>query len=104
MAGLVTGQDLIAQLKGRPLGERLYLPQTMFRSGEEVFLDDITRRQAEEALGVPVTIIPTGGDGFVKALTAAPDEKRRRLLYQGYEREPLPEIEAQIRARNGENI
>ena len=43
VAGLITGQDLIAQLKDKPLGSRLLLPECMFRSGEEVFLDDITR-------------------------------------------------------------
>ena len=33
VAGLVTGGDLIAQLKGRPLGSRLLLPSVMLRSG-----------------------------------------------------------------------
>lgn len=36
VAGLITGQDLIAQLKDKPLGDRLILPAVMFKSGEEV--------------------------------------------------------------------
>ena len=41
MAGLVTGGDLIRQLKGRELGERVLIPHTMLRHGEGVFLDDV---------------------------------------------------------------
>ena len=61
VAGLVTGGDLIAQLRGKDLGERLLIPHTMIRHGEGVFLDDVTLEQASEALGVPVT--PIGGSG-----------------------------------------
>ena len=61
VAGLVTGGDLIAQLRGKDLGERVLIPHTMLRHGEGVFLDDVTLEQASEALGVPVT--PIGGSG-----------------------------------------
>ena len=43
VSGLLTGQDLIAQLTGRELGEALYLPQNVLRSGEEVFIDFETK-------------------------------------------------------------
>ena len=42
VSGLITGQDLEAQLKGRDLGEVLLLPENMLKSGEPVFLDDVT--------------------------------------------------------------
>lgn len=61
VAGLVTGGDLIRQLKGRELGERVLIPHTMLRHGEGVFLDDVTLEQASAELGVPVT--PIGGSG-----------------------------------------
>lgn len=61
VAGLVTGGDLIAQLRGKDLGERVLIPHTMLRHGEGVFLDDVTLEEASAALGVPVT--PTGGSG-----------------------------------------
>ena len=54
VSGLITGQDLMKQLKGRDLGARLLLPSNMLRAGERVFLDDVTVEQLEEALGVPV--------------------------------------------------
>ena len=54
VAGLVTGGDLIAQLRGRELGRRLLIPHTMLRHGEGVFLDDVTLEQVSAELGVPV--------------------------------------------------
>ena len=54
VSGLITGGDLIDQLRGRALGERLLIPSSMLRAGERVFLDDVTVEQAEAALGVPV--------------------------------------------------
>ena len=54
VSGLITGRDLIDQLRGKELGERLLIPSNMLRAGERVFLDDVTVEQVEEALGVPV--------------------------------------------------
>lgn len=62
VAGLVTGQDLIKQLKGKDLGERLLISQNMLRREEMDFLDDVTLEQASAALGVP--IYPIESDGF----------------------------------------
>ena len=73
VAGLVTGQDLIAQLKeaqaqGTDLGETLLIPCNMLRSGEQVFLDDITVSQVEQALGLSVKAVEAEGQDFVDAL------------------------------------
>lgn len=68
VAGLITGQDLIAQLKNKPLGERLLLPAAMFKSGEEIFLDDVTKTQAEAALQIPINIVKSSGYDFVDAI------------------------------------
>jgi NifB/MoaA-like Fe-S oxidoreductase len=62
VAGLVTGGDLIEQLRGKPLGERLLIPANMLRSGERVFLDDVSLDDVERELGVPV--IPVAQDGY----------------------------------------
>ncbi|MDD4715989.1 MAG: DUF512 domain-containing protein [Oscillospiraceae bacterium] len=62
VAGLLTGQDLIAQLKGRDLGERLLLPVNMLRHGQDMFLDDVTIKELKTALGVPV--VPVAQDGY----------------------------------------
>ncbi len=68
VAGLITARDLIAQLKGKKLGTRLLLPEAMFRSGEEVFLDDLTRTDVQYALQVPVNIVKSSGRDFVEAV------------------------------------
>ena len=69
MSGLITGRDLIAQLKGRDLGEELLLPVSMMRSGESVFLDDITVKELENALQIKVRIVESSGRDFVNAVT-----------------------------------
>jgi putative radical SAM enzyme (TIGR03279 family) len=68
VAGLVTGGDLIHQLKGQPLGTRLLLPSVMLRSGEDVFLDDVTTGQVETALQVPVHIVKSSGCDFIHSI------------------------------------
>ena len=68
VSGLITGKDLIRQLKGQPLGERLLLPCSMFRSGETVFLDDITLKDVTEALQVEADIVKSSGQDFIDAI------------------------------------
>lgn len=68
VAGLITGQDLIRQLRGQELGSRLLLPVSMFRSEEEVFLDDVTRTEVEEALQVRVDIVKSSGQDFIDGI------------------------------------
>ena len=65
VSGLLTGQDIIKQLKGQPLGERLLLPQNVLRSGEDVFLDDVTVPELEKALQVRADIVKSSGYDFV---------------------------------------
>ncbi len=68
VSGLITGQDLIAQLKEKNLGERLLLPQNMLRCGEEVFLDDLTLTQLKKSLQVQVDIVKSSGQDFVDCI------------------------------------
>jgi putative radical SAM enzyme (TIGR03279 family) len=65
VSGLLTGQDIRDQLKGRELGERLLLPINVLRSGESVFLDDLTVADLEETLQVPIYIVKSSGYNFV---------------------------------------
>ena len=58
VSGLVTGRDLLEQLREKHLGERLLLPDNMLRAGERVFLDDVTVEQLEQTLGVSVVPVP----------------------------------------------
>ena len=68
VAGLITGQDLISQLKGRELGERLLIPVNMLRHGGDVFLDDLHVSDVEEALGIPVTVVEQDGFDLLDAM------------------------------------
>ena len=68
VAGLITGQDLIAQLNGQKLGERLLLPCNMLRSGEEVFLDDVTLSDLKDSLQIQVDIVKSSGWDFIEAI------------------------------------
>ena len=72
VSGLITGQDLIKQLKekkesGMELGD-VMIPSNMLRTGELVFLDDVTTAEAEAALGVKVVINGPEGKDFVEAV------------------------------------
>lgn len=70
VSGLLTGQDIIKQLTGKKLGEKLLLPQNVLRSGEDVFLDDVRLEEVEKTLQVPVDIVKSSGydlfSAFVK--------------------------------------
>lgn len=84
VSGLITGQDLIAQLKNQKLGEWLLIPCNMLRAGENVFLDDITVETVEKELGVPVVVVDEDGASFVRALTQKEISKnhKRRQIYE----------------------
>ena len=68
VAGLITGGDLIAQLKGRDLGARLLIPVNMLRHGGDVFLDDLHVSDVEKALGIPVTVVEQDGFDLLDAM------------------------------------
>lgn len=68
VAGLITGRDLIAQLEGKPLGQRLLIPVNMLRHGGDVFLDDLHVSDVEKALGVPVTVVEQDGFDLLDAM------------------------------------
>lgn len=70
IAGLITGRDLIEQLSGRNLGEQLFIPSVMLRREGDMFLDDVTVEQLQNALGVKVTPVAVDGYEFIKALTS----------------------------------
>ncbi|MBQ8928524.1 MAG: DUF512 domain-containing protein [Oscillospiraceae bacterium] len=68
VTGLITGQDLIAQLKGQALGEELLLSSSMIRRDSDVFLDDLTISDVEAALGVRIRLVANDGYELLDAL------------------------------------
>jgi len=57
VTGLLTGADVVAQLRDRPLGEVLLVPEVVLREGEAVFLDDFPLQRLSETLGVKVKVV-----------------------------------------------
>lgn len=68
VSGLLTGRDIIDQLRGKALGTKLLLPCNVLRSGEDVFLDDVTLRELENALQVPADIVKSSGRDLVQSI------------------------------------
>ena len=68
VAGLLVGEDIIRQLKGKDLGKALFLPKVLLRDGETVLLDDVSLEDIERELKVPVYTIDNDGHEFVSAL------------------------------------
>ncbi len=65
VSGLVTGGDLLEQLKGRLNGARLLLPIVMLRDKQNVFLDDVTPEDLERELGCAVRAVDIDGGVFL---------------------------------------
>ena len=84
VSGLITGQDLKAQLKGKDLGECLLIPCNMLRSGEDIFLDDVSVRELEDALGTEIVVVDENGADLVASVLDAPDHNKqiRRQMYE----------------------
>ena len=68
VSGLITGQDLKKQLADQELGDVLLLPNNMLRSGEEVFLDDMTVTELAEALQIKVRMVGSAGQDLIHAV------------------------------------
>ena len=67
VAGLVTGQDLIAQLKGCD-AERVLIPDCMLRFEDDCFLDDLTLEEVGTAIGVNVVPVAVNGYALFEAI------------------------------------
>ena len=69
VAGLVTGGDLIRELKGKDLGQKLIIPDVMLRSEGDLFLDNITIDDAEKELGVKIcSVCTSSGDALIEEI------------------------------------
>lgn len=68
VTGLLTGGDIINQLKDKDLGHEILLSENLLRAGTEVLLDDVTVNEISEKLGVKVRIVTDGCD-LAKKLT-----------------------------------
>lgn len=75
VSGLVTAQDIMAQLKGRELGSRLLIPCNMLKTDEDVFLDDFTVKEVSDALQVPIDIVKSSGQDLIDAMLSSENKE-----------------------------
>jgi len=68
VAGLITGQDLIAQMKEVPIGDRLLLTSSMLRAGTNIMLDDLTLDDVYDSLQVKIDIVKSSGMDFCTSI------------------------------------
>lgn len=73
VSGLVTGGDLIDQLRGDDLGDRLIIPSSMLRFENDLFLDDVSTDDVEREFGVTLVPVNNNGNDLVEAVIAGKD-------------------------------
>lgn len=68
VSGLITGRDIVNQLKNKELGQKLILPVSMFKAGERIFLDDYTLEEVTRKLKIDIEIAQIDGKDFVEKI------------------------------------
>ena len=68
VTGLLTGGDIVAQIKDKDLGDGLLLPCNTLKADEDIFLDDMTFAEFQNALQVPVIIVQSDGMSFFNSI------------------------------------
>ncbi len=69
VSGLITGQDILSQLKDKDLGNGIIIPKSMLKSDEEIFLDDMTIIDLANQLNTIVIPCEVSGKGLIEILT-----------------------------------
>lgn len=73
VSGLVTGGDLIDQLRGDDIGDRLIITSSMLRFENDLFLDDVSTDDVERELSVTLVPVNNNGNDLVEAVIAGKD-------------------------------
>jgi putative radical SAM enzyme (TIGR03279 family) len=68
VAGLLTGKDIISQLDSNDTGDYIIISRNMLRSGEDIFLDDITVEAMETALNRKIIIADYSGEDLIEKI------------------------------------
>lgn len=91
VSGLLTGQDIIKQLKAEEIQKEgntmLLIPSNMLKAGENVFLDDISVDEVEKALQTTARIVKSSGIAFVRCFTKDYESDSYSNEYNKYEME-----------------
>jgi len=76
VSGLLTGGDIIEQLKGKELGEYLILPDNLLRNGETVLLDDVYVSDIESELDIPIRIALNSAESLVDRIMNTEEKQK----------------------------
>ena len=68
VAGLITAQDLINQLKDKELHGLLLIPEVMLMADGKLFLDNYSVEDVEKALGVNIDTVASDGLDLVNKI------------------------------------
>lgn len=68
VSGLITATDIIDQLKDKDLGETLYIPRSMLKADEDIFLDNITLDELSDTMKIEVVPCLNEGQDFVEKI------------------------------------
>ncbi len=68
VTGLLTGQDIIGALKGKVSGDTILIPSVTLRDGGDMFLDGMTPKDIENAVGIRTKVIDATTEGLIGAL------------------------------------
>ena len=79
---LITGQDIVKQVKSSLKADVLIIPDVMLKDDRDVFLDDYTVQEVQEQLQAPVLIVPTTASGLVYGALGRTAELPVRRRYE----------------------
>lgn len=68
VAGLLTGRDIIKNLKNSEVGKYIILPKNMLKSDEDIFLDDVKVEDVEKELKRKVIICDYSGEDLIELM------------------------------------
>ena len=68
VSGLITGNDLVSQLKGYKDADIIYIPNSMLRNGEDIFLDNLSLEEATKILEIKIKPCIVDGYKFIETL------------------------------------
>lgn len=70
VSGLLVGQDIIKQLDGKDLGDKVYIPDNVLKSDAPMMLDDTLQATLDEQLSAEVFLWNHLGETFIEDLLA----------------------------------
>ena len=68
VSGLITGRDIIEQLKDKEIGEYLLINYSTIKSDSPTFLDDTTIEDVEKALNTKIRVNDGTGEDFINKI------------------------------------